>query len=154
MSDYGGVSTGAPNDADALKLAFSRLKPVDRDKTAPYVTNEDREKLKAIEMAEKEILADAWTRHCEGPNINNVRSSIDEKCFTALASDPDIQPYGLDVAKLSSDPPSSKDDFTTWALEERWVSGTNLTRVPNKESWEEHLQKRAARLKELKDENT
>ena len=95
MSDYGGVSTGAPNDADTLKLAFSRLKPVDRDKTAPYVTNEDREKMIAIEKAEREILADAWTRYCEGPNTNDVRSSIDEKCFTALACDPAIQPYGL-----------------------------------------------------------
>ena len=111
MSDFGGVSTGAPSDANYLKSALFRLKPVDRDKTAPYVTTEDREKLIAQEKSEKKILADAWTRHCEGLNSNNVQSSVEEKCFAALASDPVIQPYGLDAAKLSSDPPSSKDDF-------------------------------------------
>ena len=79
---------------------------------------------------------------------------IDDKKLTALASDPSIELYGLDSTKLINDPPKSKDDFTTWALEERWVRGTDLNRVPKNDSWEEHLEKRTARLKELKTEKS
>ena len=150
MSELGGVSTGASSDANDLKSALAHLKPVHRDKTAPYPYTEDRERLITQEKSEKKLLADVWIKHCD----ENGQQSIDEKRLTALASDPSIELYGLDPTKLINDPPKSKDDFTTWALEERWVRGTDLNRVPKNESWEEHLEKRATRLKELKTEKT
>ena len=150
MSDIGGVSTGAPSDANDLKYALSQLKPINCDKTASYSYTKNRDRLIEQEKSEKRILDEAWEKHCEIKG----QCLIDEKRLIALASDPTIQLYGLDSAKLVNDPPKSKDDFTTWALEERWVFGNSLMRVPKNESWEEHLEKRAARLKELKTENT
>ena len=150
MSELGGVSTGVSSDANDLKSALAHLKPVHRDKTAPYPYTENRERLIAQEKSEKKLLADVWIKHCDV----NGQQLIDDKKLTALASDPSIELYGLDSTKLINDPPKSKDDFTNWALEERWVRGTDLNRVPKNESWEEHLEKRTARLKELKTEKT
>ena len=150
MANIGGVPTGVSKDANGLKDALSQLKSVDRDKTAPYDYHKDRQDLIDHEKHEQKILADAWIRHCDG---NGQRSTY-EKGLTALASDPVIQPYGIDLGKLISDPPKSKDDFATWAVEERWVKGTDLMRVPKNESWEEHLEKRTARLKQLRTEET